>query len=168
MIEKALFYGIISLVVLSILSWLNKAAKIKIYPDKTGETTLIMNKLYLILGIIVLMMWTVFVIFTFISMTNDWVAFFTTFLIISIVTLGPGIPCILWYLNHKVTFDNDVIQVRNVYGKQQNILFKDIVSTNMNNFSGLLKVSTQNRSVSIHQHLIGVTTLTEKIKSYTT
>ena len=151
---------------LSSLSWLNKVAKTKLQPDKTGETTLRMNKLYIIMGVIAFIMWLTFVIFLFTSISSDWKTFVSSFLIISIVTLGPGIPCSLWYLNHKVTFDNETIQVNNVYGKKNQILLKDIVSISMNHFSGMLKVNTQNDSVSIHQHLVGVSTLTEKIKSY--
>lgn len=159
-----LFYGIVGLVVYAALYWLNKTAKTRIHPDKTGETTLRMNKLYFILGSLVSIMWIVFVAFLSTSASNDWTIFILLILIVSIVSIGPGIPCILWYLNHKVTFDNDRIHVSDIYGKMKTVLFRDIVSMNTNIFTGMLELKTQNDSVKIHQHLVGVKNLIERIK----
>ena len=91
--------------------------------------------------------------------------FLLLFEIISFVTLGTGIPCLLWYLNHSVYYDKDKIYVQNVYGQERTIFIKDIKSTSLNLMTGLLVVNTDNETVKIHQHLVSVGDLTKKIKN---
>lgn len=165
MTEKILFYGLITAVVGIALKWVNSKANVKLKPDSEGKTHLKMSKLYFFGGIASLLMWALFSIFLFSEATNDFITFFLLFGILTLVTLGPGIPCLLWYLNHSVYYDKDKIHVRNVYGQERTILLKDIKSTSLNLMTGLLAVNTDNETVKIHQHLVGVGELTKKIKN---
>ena len=124
-----------------------------------------MNKLYFFGGISSLLMWGLFSIFLFSSEEDDLKTFLVTFGIMSIVTIGPGIPCLLWYLNHTVMYDSEKITVKNAYGKEKTIFIKEIISSKLNIFTGLLEVKTNNEIVNIHQHLIGVGGLTKTIKT---
>lgn len=165
MTEKILFYGLIIAVVGLALNWANSKANVKLNPDAEGKTHLKMNKLYFFGGIASLLMWALFSIFLFSEANNDLINFLLLFGIISLVTLGPGIPCLLWYLNHTVYYDKDKIHVQNVYGQERAIFIKDIKSTSLNLMTGFLAVKTDNETVKIHHHLVGVGELTEKIKN---
>lgn len=165
MIEKILFYGLITALVGIALNWANSKANVKLMSDSEGKTHLKMNKLYFFGGISSLLMWALFSIFLFSEANNDFLTFFLLFGIMTIVTLGPGIPCLLWYLNHSVYYDKDKIHVQNVYGKERTIYIKDIKSTSLNLMTGLLAVNTDSETVKIHQHLVGVGELTKKIKN---
>jgi hypothetical protein len=147
------------------INWANSKANIKLEPDTDGKTFLKMNKLYFFGGIASLLMWAIFSVFLFFMVNDDLTTVLLALGIISLVTLGPGIPCLLWYLNHSVYYDKDKIHVQNVFGQERTIFIKNIKSTSMNLMTGLLAVNTDNETVKIHQHLVGVGELTKKIKN---
>jgi hypothetical protein len=165
MIEKILFYGLITVFVGITLNWANSKANEKLKPDYEEKVHLKMNKLYFFGGVSSFVMWVLFSIFLFSEANNDIINFLLRFGIISLVTLGPGIPCLLWYLNHSVYYDKEKIYVQNIYGQKRVIFIKDIKSSNLNLMTGLLAVNTDNETVKIHQHLVGVGELTKKIKN---
>jgi len=95
MLERLLFTGAVILVVTSVLNWANSKAKATPEANSAGVITLRMNKLYFFVGI-------------------------ASLIIISFCSLGPGIPCLLWYLYHRVSYDIKQFNVRSLSGKEKN------------------------------------------------
>lgn len=164
MIEKIFFYGLITTVVVVALNWLNSKANNTIQPDFKGTIHLRMNKIYLILGFVSLFLWGLFSLFIFFSTESDTITKLIIVGIISVVTLGPGIPCLMWYFNHTVSYDTKYIHIRDSVGKKKTIRISDIKTTSLNHLTGFLKVFTESDKASIHQHLVGVGELTRIIK----
>jgi len=161
--ENFIFYAFIVIVVGFVMNLANKKSNIKVKPDHNGKTYLKMNKIYFFGGLFSIFIWALFSIILFSSEEIDLKSFLKIFGIISIIFLGSGIPSLLWYVNHSVTYDQKEILVKNVFGKEKIICISKIVSSEINIFTGLLKVKTDIETVKIHQHLVGVKELTKTI-----
>ena len=165
MIEELFFYCLITTVVVVVLNWVNSKANIKLQPDSKGIIHLRMNRIYLMVGIISLLIWALFSMFLYGSKDYDTTTIFLILGIISAVTLGPGIPCLMWYLNHTVSYDDQYIYIRDSIGKRKTIRITDIKTTRLNHMTGFLNVFTESDKANIHQHLVGVGELKKILKT---
>ncbi len=167
MTEKIFFYAIIGIAVSTALAFLTKSIAKSIDADERGMFKLRMNKLYGILGIISIVIGLLFLIFLLLtSEPNDsgiWGGVILTILIF----WGLGIPCLMYYRNHRVTFDDNSIVVTNVYGKVKEIKWSDISDVRFKTFAGLLVLTTTSEQIKVHQHLVGLSKFIEYIENKT-
>jgi amino acid transporter len=167
MIEKIILYTIITIVVSTAFAFLTKATGKSVETDESGKFNLRMNKLYGILGLIGLVFGLLFLIFvTLTAEPNDrgiWIGVILMFTIF----WGTGIPCLMYYRNHKVTFSDNAIVATNVYGKMKEIKWNDISDIRFKALSGLLILTTQSEQIKVHRHLVGLSKFVEFIETKT-
>ncbi|MFC6999432.1 hypothetical protein [Rufibacter roseus] len=81
---------------------------------------------------------------------------------------GAGIPCFLWYKNHRVTFDETTVEVKSVFGKVKKVNWQEIEHVQFHAFSGLIKLTdVYNTKVGVHQHLKGLYSFAEMLEKET-
>jgi hypothetical protein len=152
MTEDTLLYLIIGVAVTITIAVLTKATGKKVVPDDHGLFTLKMNPLYGIIGILGLSigLFLLLIIIMFADQ-NDNVLIFG----------GTGIPCLMYFRNHKISFNRKTIKATNVFGRTNQIEWADILEIKFNAFSGLLTLTANNETIKVHQHLVGLTKFIE-------
>jgi hypothetical protein len=167
MTEKIILYTIIGIVVSTALAFLTKATGKAVASDESGYFNLRMNKLYGIMGIIGFLFGLLFLIFLPLTAgVNDsgvWIGV----ILMLLIFWGAGIPCLMYYRNHRVTFGDNSIIATNVYGKVKEIKWSDISGIKFKPLSGLLVLTTQNEHIKVHQHLVGLPRFVEFIENKT-
>tara|TARA_R110002074_G_scaffold108432_5_gene234027 strand:- start:1436 stop:1978 length:543 start_codon:yes stop_codon:yes gene_type:complete len=167
MIEKVILYSIVGIAVSVALSFLTKSTGDKIDADEQGAFHLKMNKLYLIAGLGGLIMGLVFLILIPLIADNTTMVIVFIVLLILSIAWGTGIPCLMYYKNHRLTFDDLTITVTNVYGKQKQIKWEGINNMKFSPMSGLLTITNKTDEIKIHQHLVGLSSFIDSVEKKT-
>lgn len=167
MTEKIILYTIIVIAISVILVFLTKATRKAVAIDNDGHYVLRMNKLYGVIGFVCLVIGLLFLIFLPLTAepTDRGVWVVTTLMLL--IFLGIGIPCLMYYRNHRVVFNNNSIIATNIYGQTKEIKWSDINDINFNALSGLLVLKTTQEKIKIHQHLVGLLKFIEHIENNT-
>jgi hypothetical protein len=164
MTDRIILYGLIGIAVSITLGFLTKATGEKIKAQSDGKVKLRINILYGIIGILSLIFCIGFIIF-FLSINDESTVIG---LIIMFGIFGfPGIVCTLYYFNHNLLFDNKTITVKNMYGQTNTASWIDINYMNFNAITGLITIKTKNRTLKVHQHLVGLSSFIEKVEKNT-
>lgn len=162
--EKVILYGLIGLAVSLTMNYMNKGASQEIAKNMNGEIELRMNKLYQILGYVSICFASIFVITALYYQEKE-------LYIIGVLMLflfgGLGIPCLMYYQNHKLQFNDERIIVQNWRKKVEEITWGEINEIKFNPFSGYLKIRGLNKIITIHQHLVGLKEFTNKMEEKT-
>jgi glucan phosphoethanolaminetransferase (alkaline phosphatase superfamily) len=167
MTEKIILYTIIGIAVSTALAFLSKATGTSIATDESGLYNLRMNKFYGMMGLVGLVFGLLFLIFLPLTAEQIDKGILTGIVLMLLIFWGTGIPCFMYYRNHKVSFDNNSIKTTNVYGKVKEIQWSDISDIRFNAFSGLLVLKTNNETIKVHQHLVGLLKFIEHIENKT-
>lgn len=80
---------------------------------------------------------------------------------------GGGLFCLLYYQNHVLSFNDDIIMVKSWLGKYEEVTWDTIHEIKFHRLSGCLKLKGENKQLSIHQHLRGLKTFTDKMEEKT-
>lgn len=123
-----------------------------------------MNRFYQILGYISIGFASIFVIAALYYQEKE---MYVMGLAMLLLFGGLGIPCLLYYRNHKLKFNDDKITVQNWRKKNQEISWAEIDEIKFNPFSGYLKLRGVNRKLTIHQHLVGLKEFIKKMEEKT-
>lgn len=165
MAENTILYLIIGIVISFAFSFLTKYSSKKVAKNPSGRYNLKMNKLYGIVGVVSLILgFFCSVYLPLIENSSEVIIGIVLFLLIF---WGLGIPSLMCYRNHSLSFDNKSIQVSNIYGKKKEIQWSDICTIKFNLFSGFLDLKTNKESIRVHQHLVGITHFADYIEKYT-
>lgn len=135
------------------LDFLNKSANKETQEDENGRFTLRLNRLYQIVGLIYIAI-GFFVLFMILYFMDP--AIIIIGLIMIGVFWGMGIPCLIWYYNHKLTFDKKNITVKSWTTKEETIDWLDIEDIAFKRWSGYIKLAGKNKRMTIHSHLVGL------------
>jgi len=165
MIEKFILYAVVLVSVGVGLAIVNKKTKEAVLPNLDGVVNLRMNRLYYYGGIFMVIIWAVLIPYI-IESGLPIVNIVAAVLLISMFTLGLGLPVFFWYINHNVSYDDKTLRVQNVFKKQTEIQFNKILSKHANYFTGFLIVKTEEKEVKIHLHLVGVNALLKRMEDY--
>lgn len=165
MTEKFILYTLLGIAISAALAFLTKSTGKSVATNESGQFNLRMNKLYGILGVIGLLFGLLFLIFFPLTAgVNDsgvWIGV----ILMLLIFWGAGIPCLMYYRNHRVTFSENAITVTNMYGKSKEIKWSAISDIRFNAFSELLVMKSQSNQVKVHQHLVGLSKLIEFIEN---
>jgi len=156
MIENIILFVIIGITVSTVLVFLTRATSKSITPNQSGQYILRMNRLYGILGVIGLVFGLLFMIFLSLSADENDGRIWIMVVFMLLIFWGAGIPCLMYYRNHKVTFNENSITATNVYGKVKEIKWSDILDIKFKVFSGQLVLKTKDEVIKVHQHLVGL------------
>ncbi len=167
MIENIILSSIILIAVVVSLAFLTKATGKTIITDKTGFYSLRMNKFYGIAGLLGLGIGLVFSIFLLLTEDSNDSGVIVGLILVPLIFWGSGIPCLMYYRNHRLSFNNKIIRVINVYGNQREIQWQDILDIKFQVMSGLLILKTADKVIKVHQHLVGLSKFMEYIESKT-
>lgn len=162
--EKIILYGVIGLVVSFMMSYMNKGASQKIEENENGEIELQMNKLYQIIAYISIAIAIVFIIAAVYYQDNE------IYLVSGLMLLlfgGLGVLVLMYYRNHKLKFGEERLVVQNWKGQKTELKWTEINHVKFNPFSGYLKINSLTKSLTIHQHLIGLRSFIEKMEEKT-
>lgn len=167
MTEKIILYAIIGIAVSIALAFLTKATGKSVNIDESGQFNLRMNKLYGIMGIIGLVFGLLFLIFLPLTTEPNDSGIWMAVILMLLIFWGTGIPCLMYYRNHRVTFDDNSIVTTSVYGKIREIKWTDIEDIRFKAMSGLLVLTTKDQKVKVHQHLVGLSKFIEFVENKT-
>jgi ABC-type Fe3+-siderophore transport system permease subunit len=157
------FHLAIGLAVLVALIYLNRATRKKITPDAAGRLYLRMNNLYSLAGVTGLLIGLGLTISTFFrDEPFTWETMVLIGLILGIFW-GAGIPCLLYYKNHRVIFDDTTITVVNVFGGSKTVAWHEITAARFKPLTGMITIYSPATTVKVHQHLIGLSHLVNKL-----
>lgn len=138
---------------------LGKGTDSNVQANVNGGYELRMNKLYLVVGLSGLIIGLILIL-TFPLLAEELsVELFLILGLILLVFWGTGLTCLLYFVNHKVRFNKDSVEVVDVYGRKKEILWSEISEASFNTFSGLLKFQSSKTTVKVHHHLVGLNTL---------
>lgn len=166
MIDKIILNSIIAIVVMVIYSFLTNSTGRKIEADQHGQFHLRINKLYGLFGVVLVLLGFVFLIVIPLTVDRD-SSMIIMIILMLFIMWGIGIACLLYYKNHKVTYNTSTITVTSVYGKTKSISWSDITDIHFSAFSGLLTICDKREKVKIHQHMVGLSSFMDKIASET-
>lgn len=168
MTDKIIFYAIIGIAVTLTMVFLKNATGKEVKIAEDGCYKLRMNKLYGIIGVVCVLMGLIFLISLPFMVDEINAGIVGVMTLVLAICWGSGIPCLLYYRNHRISFDDRSIHVTDVYGKSRTIEWSQITDANFSAFSGLLVLKTENEKVKVHQHLVGLSkfmkTLENKIQ----
>jgi hypothetical protein len=166
MFESIIKYGIISIIVLFTLYFVNKGTRSRNAILLDGKVALKMNKIYLVIGIIscslALLPWlSVFEEGT----TNEEIE---TIIFLFLIFGIPGTFCILLWRNHFAKYDETTIEVSNLFGRINTIKWTEVEKTQYNSFFGYLNIkNSDGLSIKLHHHLLGIEAFLLKMKRIT-
>jgi hypothetical protein len=109
MTEKIILYAIIGIAVSTALAFLTKSTGKSVSIDESGQFNLRMNKLYGIMGVIGLVFGLLFLIFLPLTTESNDSGIWMAVILMLLIFWGTGIPCLMYYRNHRVTFDDNLI-----------------------------------------------------------
>lgn len=156
---------LISIVVLIVLYFLNKASGKKVDPYEQGKYSLYMSKIYQFIGLLGIGI-SVFILFMPVLAEEYTVEIFVATGVLFLFMMALSLPCFLWYKNHRLQFDSIEVVSKNFYGKEQRIKWEDIEHARFSALSGLLTLTDKRGNVAkAHQHLVGFSTFIHELKS---
>lgn len=156
-------YAIIGVVVSASMYFMNKGANKEI-ESLDGITELRMNKFYQIVGYSSLIIFSGFIVA--VIYINE-MAFYIALIFVFLLFGGTGLACVLWYRNHKITFDDNSIIVHNWRNQVEEISWEEITAIKFRPIAGNIKITGLNKIVKVHQHLVGLKTFTQKMEEKT-
>jgi hypothetical protein len=168
MTEKIILYSIIAVAVWTSFAFLTKATGKTVTSNESGYFNLRMNKLYGIMGIIGILFGVLILIFLPMTAEANDDGVWMGVIILLLIFWGTGIPCFMYYRNHRLTFGENSISATNVIGKVKEIKWSDISDIKFKVLSGVLVIKTQNEQIKVHQHLVGLSKFVEFIETKTT
>ena len=154
--ENIILYSLIGIAVSLALLFLTKSTDQNVSVDADGFYNLRMNKFYGIIGVVAILIGVLFGILMPLREERIDSGLIFGIVLMLVIFCGTGIPCLMYYRNHRVSFDNKSIKVINVYGNRKEIQWSDISDIKFRALSGLLVIYTSNESVKLHQHLVGL------------
>jgi len=154
---------IVSISVSLLLYFLNKASKKEALSLINGSYELRMNRAYQIIGIAGIFSGLIF-LFVPVMISEYSLGIILATGLMFLFFIGISVPCLLWYKNHYVRFDNISVYSNDLYGRNQQINWKDITSASFKPFAGVMALSDRNgNAVKVHQHLVGFSTFMETL-----
>ena len=151
--EKILTYGLIGFAVALFMNYLNRSANRGSIKNKSGQYELRMNRLYQIVGLLSIFIAIVFLIAAIYYQEKEmYIIGFAMVLLFG----GLGIPLLLYYINHRLIFDEDKITSTGWTKKEITLRWDEITEISFSPFWGKIKVQGQNSQLNIHQHLVGL------------
>lgn len=162
--EKVITYGLIGLAVNLAMRYMSKGASQEIDKDMNGDIELRMNKLYQIVGFVSIGFALIFVIAALYYQEKEMYMIGTAMLLLF---GGLGLPCLMYYQNHKLKFNDTRIIAQNWKKKTGEITWTEIDDIKFNPFSGYLKIFGLNKKLIVHQHLVGLKAFTKKMEEKT-
>ena len=146
------------------MAFLNKAASRKIVEREKDVYELRLNKLYLIVGLIAIVIGFIGVIILLITLEIN-----SLYMAIALnIFFTPlGLICYLWYHNHILTFNNSEISATSWLGKTSTLKWVDINDISFNALSGQLILKGNSKVIKAHQHLVGIDLFVQTLKERT-
>ena len=79
-----------------------------------------------------------------------------------------GLPSLMWYFNHKVTFNDELIKATNSFGKTSEMKWSEITAIKYHNGIGTLQfTNSKDTKLKVHQHIKGLANLLSMIEQKT-
>ncbi|MCI5056209.1 MAG: folate/biopterin family MFS transporter [Flavobacteriales bacterium] len=163
--ESIIMYALIGLLIPLTMKLLNRSASKKIGRTNGGAVTLRMNRFYQIGG---LLAFGIGAIFTFFILTDETETDPIPILVFIWVFCSlMALPLILWYTNHRVTFDQEQLTSWDWRGRKTSIAWKEISMVKFQAMAGYLILKGNDKTVKVHQHLVGLKCLTDMMEDKT-
>lgn len=164
MTDSAVITFIVMVSMAIALTYLGKGANVTPVKGDEGYFELKMNKFYKVLGIVAIVCVVTFIVGS--VAYNELDSELLLGIIIMTIILGvPGLICLLYVTKYRVAFNNEQIEVRNIYGKVVTVRWAEIVEAKYNHFSYFLHLKVSDgRKIKIHQHLIGINTFLDLLE----
>lgn len=161
-------YAVLAAIIIAIFFVLSSGTNAKVKPDKNGDFKLRMNKIYLIVGWMALILLTGvnFILIqrmNFTSFQEDHVIFIADLLVLPVAILS-----IISYRRHNVVFNSDELTINTRNGNSYTFPWEDITDVEYNAFNSNIKIKTRNSgTLKVNQYLIGFKSFIEMLDSRT-
>jgi hypothetical protein len=160
-----IFYLIETILVVIILSIINKGSWKSSTPDIQGRFYLRMHKAYYYIGVVGIIFGSIFAISPF--FVDDSNLSFSIFMFgIFLMFLILGVICIKYYKNHFLVFDKNGVEVQSFRGLNVYANWNELSTGKFNAISGNIVITLLNRKekISINRHLVGLTSFFEALQ----
>jgi len=134
--EHVITYMIVGAVVGMIMYYLNKSASTKTVPIQGDSLNLRLHKLYWYFGMGSIALGIAWFLLP--GLTVEDGSGWLIGLLLLLLFGGLGSICVLWYVNHTLSFDSERIESKSVFGKTTSIPWKEIENISFSALSGLL------------------------------
>ncbi len=164
--EEIIKSTIITGVTLFVLGYLSKFARLEAPKDKLGRTQLRMPKFYLYFGYFSVLVGVIILgAFLFEEEAQD-TSTIVLLIIVFLQMAGAGIGCMVSYKKHVAYFDEDQIQSTRIFGQTEQVKWKELRKISFSPLSSMIKLEDENgRVVMLHQHLVGVKAVLDRVKT---
>ncbi|SFT51100.1 hypothetical protein SAMN05216474_0981 [Lishizhenia tianjinensis] len=161
-------YVVLGALVVGLFFLLSSGTNAKVNPDKEGNYTLKMNKVYLFGGLIALITFVGINIMLFQTMTFNSINEEHIIFLVDLLILPLAIYAVMSYYRHKITFNSDELTVFKTNGQSYTMDWSDLEDVTYNAFSAKIFVSTKKHGkIGINQYLIGFKSFIEMLDSRT-
>ena len=160
-LEQIITIGLTAFVTAIAMNHLSKSSEQEVVVNEMGYTVLRMNKLYKILAWILIGIALSFILVA--IYLHEEGMYIISFLIL--LFFG-GFSCalLMYYKNHKVEFNDDLIIIHSWKGEREELRWDETEIVKYNKLTGHLKLHYKNKKLSIHEHLVGFKMLLNKLE----
>ena len=160
-LEQIITIGLTAFVTSVAMNYLNKSSEQEVVVNGLGYTVLRMNKLYKILAWICIGI-TLSCLFTAIYLQEE--AMYIVSFLMLLFFGGFGFALLMYYKNHKIEFNDDLIIINSWKGERDELRWDEIETVKYNKLTGHLKLHYKKKKLSIHEHLVGFKMLLNKLE----
>jgi hypothetical protein len=147
--------------------WLWRSASRNVEPAANGRFHIRVHWIYVVLGFLGFVLGAIGLAVLIATPSNNVIQL--VFPIIgAVIFWGSGLPCVLYYRNHMVWFDNTSITVSDVWGNLKTTSWNALRSIELRKYSGLLRITLEDGSyLSLNPHLVGLNQFLRKLEEKT-
>ncbi len=154
-------YALIGALVSLAIRLMNRSPE-KLIESTDGEAiTLRLNRFYQISGIITIGIGGLFSFFILTDETETNPLIVLIFVWIFCLMLA--LPVLLWYMNHRVTFDEETVTSWDWRGRKTSIAWQEITEVKFNALAGSIMIKGNGEVAKAHQHLVGLKSLLQML-----
>lgn len=151
----------------SVLALLNKGSSKTVEKNDFEEYELRLNKLYHYVGYGIMLVSVVLLISLIFAINIKETEASILIGLLMVFFGGFGILLILYYKNHKLSFNDKYLVIQNSRGKVTELKWHQIEKIKFSSTSGYIKVTALNEKHIIHSHLVGLKLFLQKLEQHT-
>jgi len=162
---RYIIVGLISIITSTAITYYLKKAKAI---EKSGHLILVMPRFYILVSI---GLFSFFVLAIYILLFDDESALNNSEVLLfglfgALIGFG-GFNTLLLFTNHKVTYDDESIEVISWTGKKKKIHWNEIQRISHSLLASSMKIESTNHNVMIHEHIKGYKAFKNKLEKRT-
>lgn len=157
------FYPFFAFALMIMLQGITKRNGRNARVNEQGFTILNMHEVFLAIGLVAMAAAIGYLMKIILIGPHEWAGYYVAGLLLVICGMM-AVPSILLYRNHKVMFDDDNIEVKNMTGKSASVKWDDVADFRYDPLTGFVVITGRNgEKLKIYSSLNGIELFKEKM-----